>query len=392
MSVEGGGVSAGGSIGGGSVGGIGSSGSIGGLEGGVGIAVATAPVGISSFSLNIVNEGPVTLSFLENTMPLTINRFNPAGEIIFNPLTEENAVSGVNNLLGVAEPKVEIKQSLLIEAETVAQQAWENHPVTQAEEVVASMVNPINGPAIDYLTQPALEPSPILDPVLKTATVIQEQVSSKAQVVLDPAAQIGQAEQIVENILVVEEVKKPQKPKEQEEETELRIKHVEDEEVSQERKREIKEAVGKTSIEAQRLGLKRIFGWMVAKFLPPENEDNRSQIVKRSGPDGSYQETFEAISSSGEFSSEEEAVARFNEIVAEKKPVKRAKDGNQVTRLDIARVLKYLALQFQILPEVVEKRVVKKTVVQPVIQNKETKKETSLADFPSLAEVFQKAA
>lgn len=161
---------------------------------------------------------------------------------------------------------------------------------------------------------------------------------------------------------------------------------MEDEKASAVRRFEIKQAI-------KLANLSTIVGSVVARFLPGEHAGNRSQALHEKGLDGSYEETVEAIASSGEFSSAEQAEKRFDEIVAEKKPVKNSKEGNPVANSVVARVFKYRAVKPPAAVEITRKRFVKKQVQVPVGQAVvEPEPETSLEDYPELAEVFQKAA
>lgn len=329
---------------------------------------------------------------LENSMTLAIGQKNPVSEIKFNDPVQSGAVPvedlSVQDALAKAEAIIAQArlnqmppQNPLKEEEVLAEA---NHWLGISEPKVAPIVIPNR---LEYPT-PQVLVSPVSEPTVKQVQILTTQGALKTK------------EQVMEE-LVEEKVMKDTKDTLEEEETVEKVKYLEDEQAISQRKYEIKEAVAKAKVEADRLGLSRITGWLVAKFLPAEHEGNRSQVVKKSGPDGSYQETVEAIAGVGELESNEKAVERFNSIVVEKKPVKYGKMGTTVAPEDVARVFKYRLIKPVQPHEEVVKRVLKKKVLAPqlsvapaeVSEKKGIKVETSLEELnPALAEVFQKAA
>lgn len=179
----------------------------------------------------------------------------------------------------------------------------------------------------------ALEPMTI--PVPKIEPIVAPRVENA--VLVQPALREKKVEKKVLEKVVEE------KPKEslEEEEWVKKMVYLEDEEASFQRKLEIRLAVKRARKEADRMGFERITGALVARFLPSEHESVRSQVIKKTGPDGSYQETIEVIAGTGELGSEEEATKRFEAVVDEKKPVKLGKDGKVVEPEAVARVYKY---------------------------------------------------
>lgn len=316
-----------------------------------------APIG------NIVNEGPVGLADLKATVPL--------GEIRFNePLSVPN---------------------VLAEAESILAQARIPEPKEVFGEVIMPQVEPMVFPVAIPVISPALDIQ--AGSQLKTESRVSAAPAQSPAILPQPAPVEQEAEEKVKKI-VKKKVKKqePEERLEEDMETESRM-YLEDEESSAQRRIEIWKAIVKARSEADRLGLKKIAGWLVAKFLPKEHAGNRSQVVKKTGPDGSYQETVEAITGAGEFESGEKAIERFEGIVAEKKPVKYGKAGIPVATKDVARVFKYRLIKPVQPHEEVVKRVIQKkvsvpqlSVVPPVAGGK---KETSLEELnPALAEVL----
>lgn len=342
------------------------------------------------------------------------------GTIDLNGGTKMPGLSPVGGEILFQVPSV---PNVIQQAETVAATVWGKselstpvQPILSAESIqaIAEVVEPrmikeatywftdVPGPRV---IKPAEVIMPKVEPmIVPIQTRTENRVSARPAVA--PATAIlpkpAPVEQEVEEI--VEEKVKKQKPEERLEETEEieSQMYLEDENASSQRRIEVREAVVKARVEADRLGLKNIAGWLVAKFLPGENEGNRSQVVRKTGPDGSYQETVEAITGAGEFETGEKAVERFDGIVAEKKPVKFGKSGNPVDNIDIARVFKYKLIKPIQVYEEVTKRVIKKKVLvsqteNPVptaeIPKNEIKAEPNLEELsPALADVFKKAA
>lgn len=267
----------------------------------------------------VVNEGPVSLSALENTM--TIAKFEPVGEIVFKPsppsvIEQAEAVAAkaweapqLNEADTTASLRASAKQSnssvILSEIAAVAPEGGprnDNFILPQIEPVILPRIEPA----------PALQASPVLEPVAKS------RVSHQVAPAISPQPLL-QEQEVEEEVLEKIEQAEPEDSLEEEEEIEKRL-FLEDEKASAVRRFEIKQAIKLAK-------LSTIVGSVVARFLPGEHAGNRSQALHEKGPDGSYEETVEAIASSGEFSSPEQAEKRFDEIVAENKPVKNSKEG-----------------------------------------------------------------
>ncbi|MBI2039516.1 hypothetical protein HYT18_00410 [Candidatus Microgenomates bacterium] len=354
-----------------------------GIETGASIAAVGLSRGISAPSVelssigalgSIVNEGPVSVGDL--------NRLPAIGEIIFNPalataiepktpvptiepISFSQTRAGANFLIADQRlprtPNLAVESLLrrrvIEEAEVVAKEAWDSHVITQAENIA-------RGADQSYM--------------ISTSPIPSEQI------VKENIVEVKERDEEKEDIL--EEEKEAQ---------ELRLKYVEDEEVSQQRRYEIREAIKKAKAEAVLDDVDELEGWRIVKFLPTEHEGDRSQIVKRRGPDGSLDETKEELVSR-KFDSEKEAQQVSDAIIAQKVPVKTAKEGKVVGYEDVARVFKYHFVKPRIVHEVVTERIVKKKQTQqlggqnlmPVITMEETKTESTLEDL-NLAEVFQ---
>lgn len=401
---------------------------IGKVSAGAGPAMANLGEAMKAPLGNIINEGPVRGGILEGFRPMnisdltTINTGGTAapsslGEILFKSPSVPVVISQAETVAAAAWKANELPTPAqpVLEAESIQAIAEAVEPrmikeatywftdipgprVIKPAEVIMPKIEPMAMPMVAPLQVPNIVEFPKPQPQIQTRT--ENRVSAAPTQASAVLPQPAPAEQEVEEI--VEEKKERQKPKERLEEAEEieSQMYLEDENASAQRRIEVRTAVVKASLEADRLGWKNIAGWLVAKFLPGEHEGNRSQVVKKTGPDGSYQETIEAITGAGEFESGEKAVERFDGIVAEKKPVKYGKNGNPVGNIDIARVFKYRLIKpIQAYEEVV-KRVIKKKVPvsqapapSVVTEKKEIKVEPNLQEIsPALAGVFKKAA
>lgn len=258
----------------------------------------SGPESISRLSSSIVNEGPAGRFGLEKTM--SIATLKPTGEIKFN-----NSIAGNVSV----EP---VKNKPLPDPAVIGEAAYwfvDREPkIIKSAQVLRSRVEPVTS-----LSSPAVLPAVVLSLESKTKTNLEEIIE----------------EQVIQDAQLLEDMEIDKKL------------YLEDEEVSAQRKDEIRQAIFKAKLEALTLGLKKITGKLIAMFLPAEHAGNRSQIVKKRGPDGSYEETLEAIASSGEFDSALEAAKRAEKIVEEKKPVKKGKEGKKVASFDVARVFKF---------------------------------------------------
>ncbi len=347
---------------------------------------------VKRLSSPLISEGPVARSFLENSMTLAIGRLDPvqSGGVFVEDLSVQAAIAEAESIIAQAQNPLKESNSVVeMKQPEYKLPSWQGI-IPQTEPRVAPMAVPNK---LEY-PSPGVFFYPVPEPATKTESTTQQ-----AQTLIIPEA-IKAEEQVVEE-LVEEKVRKDTKDSPEEEETRQSVRYLEDGQASGQRRHEIREAILKAAVEADRLGLTKIAGWLVAKFMPAEHVGNRSQVMKNSGPDGSYQETVEAIAAVGELESNEKAAEKLNKIVVEKKPVKYGKDGTPVAQADVARVYKYKSV---IKPsseayETVYKRVIKKkdkitsdNTPAQVSLNNQSKPETSLKDYPALEEVFQKAA
>ena len=347
--------------------------SVEGGSGGVGVAGAAAPV--------VVNEGPVRS--LEGFRPMN------ASDI---------TTIDIGGTIAPTQPLV------IAQAEEVAVSAWEKAEtiISEArkpviEPVVLPRIEPMIVPLVIPEPNPELLLQPVVSPVLELAAKTASKPATKTVYQAAPAIfpQPVLQEEQVEEVVMEKKVEEPEDElEEEEEETEKRL-FLEDEKASAVRKFEIKQAVKLAFASVKNAKLSTIAGSLVAAFLPGEHAGNRSQALAEKGPDGSYEETVEAIASSGEFSSPEQAEKRFEEIVAEKKPIKSSIEGSPVAEEDVARVFKFRAVKPPAAVEIFTKRVVKKKVQvfagPAVTESKPETNETSLKDYPELEEVFGKA-
>lgn len=235
------------------------------------------------------------------------------------------------------------------------------------------------------------------NPVVKQAETVSEKVGLDFQtsgIVFSQNEQKARPQEVVEEKKLMNEANEADETGvlEQEQIEQLWLRNVEDWQVSQQRRNEIKKAIGKTRIEVVRSGIRKILGWMVAKFLPGQHEGNTSQIVRKKGLDGSLVDTAQAIKNDPrEFESEQEAKEGLLPYVALFKPAKKALRGEPLPKQHVVRVLKFVKHIFAY--EIFVQRIIKKRVQvsgQEGItrEETETKVESSLEDYPQLAAVL----
>lgn len=380
--------------------------------------------GAKGFTPTIVNEGPVAPKFLENTMPLSFNE--PLGEIIFNPFKSKEASlesevttpSVIQQAEEVAATawKVSEPVSVVAQAEGIAVRAWETtEPKVkmlkqvfdreiQTESVQYDLV-PVSEPTIARFSEPA----PLPGVKVRTQPASAVSVGTENKVVTrvirttsTPTQREVYSQQIMEEKKVVKENKKEDKPqaKKSEKESVVKVKFVEDTQVSEQRRGAIRTAIKKAKAWAQTLGLRGITGRLVARHLPKEyweSEEYRSEIVKGKGVDETVKLTAKSIEiDANEYQSDEQAEGLV-EKVKNYRPVKKG-EGQPVTVEEVRQVLEgkeVESLKTQTPAEIVVRRLVRKSeivkgeqAVTVATEEKVESSETSLKDFPALAEVF----
>ena len=356
-----------------------------------------------------VNIGIPIFRPLENTMSLP-NRFDPAGEIRFNspsilqqaekvasaawgitqvPDVFQSALEDVN-LDPSVKPSVP-KFDILREASQVASAAWERtepvvaelnvaEAISEAESILAQAARAqIGGVEVPQALDPTVKPTEV-EP--KTESRVATQVSQTTLTLPKEAVQTAVEKQVITPNNKTE----PVRLKEFAQIEQDRLVDVEDWQVADQRRFEIRVAIKKTWA-----ATKKVVGWMVAKFLPGQHEGNTSQIVRKIGSDGSLVDTQVAIMvDPREYQSEQEAQQGLLPYVAKYKPVKRAKTGEPAGREDVERIFKYHHVKPKTIYELVVARVTRKKIYynqnsnHPVREETEVKAETSLEDYPQL--------
>lgn len=371
---------------------------------------------------NIVREGPVGPNFkLENTMPLAINRFNPIGEIRFNhvPSILEQAENVAATTWKATEPAKEnvpvageaIIHGIFIEA--FAPSKPDSAPIvsdlTPAHRMSVPNVDLKLGVLPDVIqvqkTQAALKDVGMVDLSQNVANQLvpdAKEAYQRSQIKPEPIPQPVLVEKTEKKEEVAEDNKTEERNhiSQQQEVKSLRLKHVEDSEVSQARLFEIREAIRKAKIEADIDGSSEIKGSGIKELL---SQGRRSGILDEddpqgSIPDGSRVETIDELAVQN-YKSEEEAIQKSKALVSEKKPVKRAKHGNSVAKEAVDRVRKYIRFGRSRAGEIAA-RIIKRKVeissdrnnVQPVTVRTEEVVERRIEDNPALAQVFKAAA
>lgn len=347
-------------------------GSISAAIGSVAVSPSIAPSGgggigaeITALSSPIINEGPVGSGFrLTDTVPLAVNSFSElnAANAVFEaesilsqaarseigtvvPDVFRTALTDVNldpttkpifeppRLHSLIEPNLETP----IVKPTIIRQAvyWfaDNPQDVKAAEVII----PKDEPAPIPLAVPSQREYAV--PLTDSLPTLKPNVKLENPLGFQEQKQKEETDELVEELVVEDQQEVLEEDQEEDQVIEqFIIKYLVDEEVSEERRLEIRQAIKLAIAEAEKKGLKEIEGSDIVKNLL-EHPGVRSQIVKNEGPDGSFEETLQAISSQ-RFTSEKEAVKRADEIIAQKEPVKRGKFGREVTFEAVARVLK----------------------------------------------------
>lgn len=375
-------------------------------------AFEAAPIG--GFLSTIVNEGPV--ASLEGFKPMGISdigalaltggsyqpSFSLAGEILFKARSQMNEVDVVAEaetiLAQVQKPAINsVFFSSLREVDTSTRS---NLP--QIKEIATLPLVARNDKLVEPMATPVAIPNIVEYPQPQAVALPESRISVEVApaVLTQPAVQ---EQETVEEIVTEKVIKKETGLIGEEEITKEKRLYLVDENALIQRIYEIRQAVNKAGIEAKRLGLgESIDGSLIAKFMPVEHAGNRSSIVQPNGPDGSYEETKEAVRI-GQFYSEDQV----EDVVLENIPVKEGKDGKPVKDEAVWKVLKHWTIKpVQTYQEVI-RRIIKKSSAQPgksldantnsplgwtEVVDEKAKTETSLEDYPKLADVFQKAA
>jgi hypothetical protein len=395
-----------------------------GIESGPSINVGGPAFGAAAFageSFGSVNEGPV-LGSLEGFRPMnktdirTIDKGGvrePLGEIVFNPnsLTAESAVaqaeviiaeakvsSPINKLDTAVTPLINPAESLSKASVVEEAQYW----LGINEPVLTEPGSAVVGSGLDVTPDSLPFRHSYSDTVSSELQAVSPASLGKTETVYAPAIQEQLVEEIVkqQKIKVEDRINEPSETREEEEIDELKIKYVEDEAVSSQRRFEIREAIKRAKVEAEKEGVEGVEGWRIRKYYQPEHEGIRSQIAEPGIADGSLVETYQDISVKT-YASEKQANEVVDSVVDDKKPVKKAKEGKKVKERDIARIRRDPFLKRHPVEEVVA-RIVKKSTVETKLGQKPVEVTTAvqkedftegrIEDYPELAEVFQKVA
>lgn len=346
----------------------------------------------------VVTEGSVR-GGIENTMPYTLSRINLLRDFGTDPFT-------VSDL----DPVEAVKA-----AESIIAQSQVNHDPAITNEAVLSPVEPLNVPSPQILWPfPQEYQSPNPDPILLESRVIVEDPEEDLMVnyIQTPKIQterkygnslgnsahpqterkIGvllEKEEIIEETrLVLDHPNKQTNRKEKREEILFRERmYVVDQPVLSQVLVELDQATEKAEKETDRQGLgRRILGSFIAKFMPKQHEGNTGGAVKPYGVDGTISARREAIGSKREFSSKEEVRA----VALENRPVTTGENGEKSTNKEIRTTFSdHVTKPVNKFKEIVERRIIRKSIPVPISQQHEIREETSLKDFPDLEEVFE---
>jgi hypothetical protein len=335
----------------------------------------------------IVNEGPVGKAALNLTVPLGEIKFkNESLPVRVAPAPLKGEIPWVQRaMMSPAMPDRQIRKDVPNKIIWFAEYK-RNHKKLEPVAIpqIKPEVLPFRAPNIIEFPKPKIAAAPAVE----TGT----QAASKQAT--DTAARPALEEELVEEIVTKRDTSK-QIDIVREEIEKFKLKVVVDEEVLENRIIGLTDTAKAAANDEDGV----IEGKKIVEMAPPENEDKRSGIIKKNGPDGSWVETLEEIAAR-RFNSVKEAKKQIAEIINRKVPVKRAAVGREAGDQAVARVLKYLFVKFVPVKEVI-KRVTKKqkkqvmqnlNLLQPVPFANEEPKEGKIEDFPVLAGVLQKRA
>lgn len=312
------------------------------------------------YAPTIINEGSVAPKFLENSV--TLARFNPVGEIKFNSPAEKQVA--IEPLQAVDRTRIDA----IVHMYGVG---------------TKPLIVPTAAPK-EWVYPPQIATAP--EPATKLATAQQAQAVST-----QPAAKEQEVEEVLEKKVTADKTD----ILEEEEIDRVKRKYVVDERALSQVVLEIKGAVRKAKELAGKLGIK-ITGELIGKFIPGQNLENESEVVKGKGPDGSIPERQQAIEELGEFSSDVYLEERAVKLAYEKPPIKIRTEGAPVSNEDVQRVYKNHLTKPKAVVEIITRKIIKKKKLAAQLGQKTIEtavqiqvSENKIEDQPQLVDVFQ---
>lgn len=317
---------------------------------------STFPIAESQSVANIFNEGPVGLSFLENTRPLGIEDFSyspKAGiDVMVNPFLEpdEKWEMGGGNL----ETEVRSVINLTSHFNNPSSNVSRPTPLS-LEWLMPGFLEPVPQEIKIGIAQPLIEEEEETQTQLEAVREKIRILSPKADIAttttpvmrVKPATQPQQAvetEKITYKV-VEEEQKAEESAIRERNRLELTIKRlVEDEKALAKRLTDARQAVDQAYDQATKMGKPSLSGQDVEKYLPDEYYEVRSAVLKEDDqkdlPDGSYLSQAVDIRQAGEVSSKEQMQSRVEKAIFGNRPVRRSKNeqGQPVTEEEVSKV------------------------------------------------------
>lgn len=330
-----------------------------------------------------------------------LSLLNPLGiKTIRNPFIIRPQVEAIRNpfKVNIDVPKPQLRAAdVIAEAEAIISRA-QRKPIKISEwtgNLVRVIANPFGAPKVEAVPQ----------------SIVQKRAENKAtsrivRTTSTPTLSVQQTEQVLEEKKILTERERQEKPqtKRREKQSMTKIKIVEAVEVTQLRRLAISEAARKIKEVAEKRGEKVVItGKILKRFLSGEFWKYISPLVGRGGYDGTIPLTLNAIENNPtEYTSLEQAQTELSKPVTEHIPLQKGEGGRLATVEEVREVLEGKekeAIKSQTPAEMVVRRLARKSevirgeqVVTAVTEEKIESAETSLKDFPALAEVFQKAA
>lgn len=348
--------------------------------------VGPSAIGFRGFEAPRVAMSMAARSLARDFAPIKIaNRVNN-----ISPLNTREVVAQAEGILGLRSTRVSLDRLAPVNINPARAEAvvarnipFFTEPSFKPEPKKASRIFMLPARILkaDYIAQS----SPAIKSGEKTVPRVFAEASQLYKVVHEPKSQPAPAgveqpvkaipqfqEQEVENVVeeVVLEKRKVEDIKEDEDVLELKKVYLEDEEVQEVRQVELKTAIRKAFEQALKYGWEKITGEQVAQFLPVDHENNRSQIVKKKGPDGTNLAVKQGVAQTGDLYSEEGAQQILDKILEQNKPVRLGKNsehGKKVSLDEVKKVLrpkKINPVVLEFVTRIVKKKQIKGKVVQ----------------------------
>lgn len=375
-----------------------------GLEGGIRARAISNPFkGAENKAHSFSSKENRRPSFLESNIGVIRNPLSSKGSSVVEakipPQTVSVAMGGLPSgpeAVNIAEQWLKISKSPIFvpkPAEISVVNPLRVRPIPRPmdfvwkQPTVLPLPNP--EPTVKVKNEPKIHPN--TEQMLISKTLLQRAGLTEMNKKVVQENVVGQ--NLTEEVLIKEKIDEKPEISEREEIEEWKLKDLLDEETAQQRIYEISEAIDLAETDAKEEGVDEIDGPRILKFIRL-HIGLISRIAKKLRKDGSLDETLEELAAR-KFSSKNQAKEQTKELVAQKEPVRRGKEGKAVKEGARERVLKYQQLKGYLKDQVLRRVVKKQTIqtgngvepvqTQPVVVEI---KEPKIEDNADLAELF----